>query len=469
MGEEEKTQQTEAQGPPTVAPQTPSQNESQEDSVPTPSNFRHVVVVAAGFMTMFMTCGIVFSFGVYQAIYEEMATEPNTPFTGASSSIISLIGTLGIALMSMGGPFVSAWAKLYGPQPIIMLGGLIFGLGCILASLNQYIWEFELTHGVLVGIGCCMVYVPTMSVAPTWFSKRRGLAMGIIIGGSACGAMVWPPVLRAITSSLGFRDSLRISGCLSVFFVPISGYALTWEPKFKAKLQEQNAGIPKKTGWAKVPLINWEIVKTKKFFAQALGCFLQSAGYSTPLFFYAAFARSLGYSNAMADNFITISNASNFVSRIVIGYAADKLGRLNVLLVTTVLSAIAVFGFWLPATFAGDTISVKAGEVLFILFVISFGAFGSAYIGLFPASLIELFGVQHFTSVNGALYLVRGTGALLGTPLTGLLLPGQSALSGVASYERATITVGVLLFAASIATLWVRLEAANGKAWAWKM
>ncbi|KAJ5894297.1 hypothetical protein N7495_005988 [Penicillium taxi] len=444
-------------------------NEVQNESSPRSSGFQHILVVAAGFMAMFMTCGIIFTYGVYQAIYEELAQEPNTPFTGASSSIISLIGTLSIAIMSMGGPFISAWAKLYGPQPVIMAGGVVFGLGCILASLSEYVWEFALTHGVLVGVGTCMVYVPTMSVAPTWFDKRRGLAMGIVISGSACGAMVWPPILRAITSSIGFRNALRISGCLNVLFVPISGLLLRWEPSFQAKLLEQTAGLSKKTGWLKVPLVNLEVAKSKKFVAQALGCFLQSTGYSTPLFFYAAFARSLGYSDSMADNFITISNAANFVSRIVIGYTADKLGRLNVLYATTVLSSVAVFAFWLPATFADDTISSKTADVLFIFFAISFGAFGSAYISLFPASLIELFGVKHFTSVNGALYFIRGAGALLGTPLTGLLIPGQSALSGPSHYERVAITVGILLFAASCATFWVRIEGSAGKAWKWKL
>lgn len=430
---------------------------------------RQVFIIAAGFMTMFMTCAIIFAYGVYQAIYEEMAKQPNTPFTGTSSSIISLIGTLSIAIMSMGGPFIMNWAKLYSPQLIIMLGGVVFGLGCILASLSQYVWEFALTQGLLVGLGTCMAYVPTMSVAPTWFDKRRGLAMGIIISGSACGGMIWPPVLRAITSQIGFQNALRISGCLVILFVPLSGYTLRWEPRFKAKVRDQTAGLSKATGWVKVPFVDWEVAMSKKFVAQALGCFIQSAGYSTPLFFYAAFAQSLGYSVSMADNFITISNAANFVSRILIGHAADKFGRLNILFLTTILSSVVVFVFWLPATFVDNGVSHTAAEVLFIMFVITYGSFGSAYISLFPASLIELFGVQHFTSVNGALYLIRGMGALLGTPLTGLLLSSQSALSDPTNYERATIAVGVLLFAASMATLWVRIEGCSGKAWAWKL
>ena len=418
---------------------------------------------------MFLTCGIIFSYGVYQAIYEELAEEPKTPFTGASSSVISLIGTLSIALMSMGGPFATAWSKLYGPQPVIAAGGMIFGLGCILASLSEYIWEFALTHGLLVGIGTSLAYVPTMSVAPTWFSKRRGLAMGIVISGSACGGMVWPPVLRAITASIGFRNALRISGCLVFALVPMSGYALAWEPSFQAKVADQTVGLTKTTGWMKVPLINMKVARSKKFAGQALGSFIQSAGYSTPLFFFAAFAQALGYSKSQADTFITISNAANFVSRIVIGHAADKLGRLNMLFFTTVMSAISVFAFWLPSTFVNKTVTSFAADVLFIFFAILYGCFGSAYISLFPASLVELFGVQHYTSVNGALYFIRGAGALLGTPLTGLLLGGRTALSDPGNYERATITAGVLLTAASVATLWVRLEACAGKPWAWKM
>jgi MFS family permease len=413
---------------------------------------------------MFMTCALIFSYGVYQVIYEEMASTPNTPFTATSSSLISLIGTVSMAVMSMGGPFIMTWSKLYGPQVVIMAGGLVFALGCILASLSQQVWQFALTQGLLVGLGTCMAYVPTMSVVPGWFDQRRGLAMGIVISGSACGGMIWPPVLRAITSAIGFRNALRISGCVVAVFVPLAGYALRWEPGFGDKVKVQTSGLSMWTGWMRAPLVDMKVARSKRFVAQALGCFLQSTGYATPLFFYAAYARSLGYSVAQADNFITISNAANFVSRIVIGHAADKFGRLIVLFLTTVMSCVAVFGFWLPSTL---TVSTSA-DVLFILFAVLYGCFGSAYISLFPASLIELFG-QHFTSVNGALYFIRGIGALLGTPLTSLLLPGGSALEDPSNYSRVTYTVGLLLFAASLATLWVRIEGSAGKKWTWKL
>ncbi|KAL4988771.1 major facilitator superfamily domain-containing protein [Aspergillus falconensis] len=433
-------------------------------------NSKYALVVTAGFSVMFTTCAFVFSYGVYQSLYEEMAEAEGTPFTGSSTALINLVGILAVALMSMGGPFAMHWSKIYSPQAVIIAGGWVFGIAYILSSFGQALWHFALTQGVLLGIGTCLAYVPTMSVAPTWFDKRRGLAMGVIISGSAVGGMVWLPALRAMITHLGFRNALRISGCISLTLVSVAGYALRWEPKFHEQVRIQTQGLRRRSVWTKAPMFNYRVARSKRFLAQALGCFLQSAGYSTPLFFYAAYASTLGYSSNTAANFITLNNASNFVSRIAIGYGADRYGRINALVVTTLLSAVAVFTFWIPSMFHTPEADMpkSSAEGLFVVFTILYGAFASAYISLFPASLIELFGVQHFTSVNGALYLIRGMGALIGTPLTGMLIP-KDALTSSYIYERAGIVVGVLLMAATLACLWVRIEASLGSSWKWRV
>lgn len=189
--------------------------------------------------------------------------------------------------------------------------------------------------------------------------------MGVIISGTGVGGMVWPPVLRAIIDSIGFRDALRVAGCISLSLVLLAGYTSRWEPEFQNQVNAQTQGMSRVNGWMKIPLVNWRVARTKRFVAQASGCFFQSAGYSTPLFFYAAYARTLGYSNTTAY-FTTVSNASNFVSRIVIGYRADRYGRINTLVLTTFFSAIAVFGFWLPSMFEDSTISSSSADGLLL-------------------------------------------------------------------------------------------------------
>ncbi|RAK81213.1 MFS general substrate transporter [Aspergillus fijiensis CBS 313.89] len=446
----------------------PPKNESATE--PTYPKWHYVAIVAAGCLIMMTTCSFVFAFGVYQSLYEEMAAQPNTPFTGASTALIDLIGTLAIALMSMAGPYATAWSKQYSPQAVIIAGGWVFGVAYILASFSRALWHFALTQGLLLGVGCCLAYVPTMSVAPTWFNARRGLAMGVIISGTGIGGMMWPPVLRAMISHIGFRNALRVSGCIATTIVTGAGAVLRWEPQFhanlKARQQEQLTSNPSSTSsrtqWKQlltVPLVDRTTAFSARFLAQASGCFLQSAGYTTPLFFYVAFAQTLGYSTTTAATFLTVSNASNFVSRIVLGYLADKFGRINALAATTLVSAVAVFAFWLPATFSPNGgVSEAAARGCFIVFTVLYGAFASAYISLFPASLVEVFGVEKFTSVNGVLYLIRGMGALVGTPLVGLLIPERTALVEAGAYRRAAGTVGALLMAAAAACFWVRWE-----------
>ncbi|PYI26064.1 MFS general substrate transporter [Aspergillus indologenus CBS 114.80] len=433
---------------------------------------QQLLVIGAGFTIMLTTNALIFSAGVYQALYEEMASEPNNPFTGASSALIGLIGTLSIGLMSLTGPFVMMWIKLYRPQTVVAVAGVIFGVAYILASVSRTLWQFALTQGVLVGISVSMSYIPATTTAPTWFNERRSLAMGIIISGSAVGGMLWPSILTAMIHHLGFRNALRVSGSICALAILLVSPAVKWEPSFNEQILGERDALRQRAGGSPArallqpPRLNRRLTRTRGFLLQAAGCMLQSAAYSTPLIYYAAFGRALGYSATTAANFITISNAANAVARVALGYAADRYGRLNLLFATTFLSAVAVAAFWVPATVAGAT---AAGKALFLVFTLLYGAFASAYIALFPASLMELFGKRDFTSVNGALYLVRGLGALLGTPLTGLLIPQSRALAAPEVYERAALVVMALLFPASFCILGVRLEMMAGKEWRWKV
>lgn len=389
-----------------------------------------------------------------------MSKLPDTPFTGASPAQIDLIGTLAIALMTIGAPFTTAWTKQYSPRAVILSGGIIYAVACILASFSQSLWQFILTQGILLGIGTCMAYMPSVTVAPTWFSAHRGLAMGVILSGTGTGGVAWPLAFRSLIQRVGFRNTLRITAGIAFVLISISGAFLKWPASQMSRIQAENAATSRSSGFLRIPLVDWRVARTRKFVAHALGAALQSAAYYTPVFFFASFARTLGYSQATSANFIAISNGANAVARIIIGHAADRMGRLNTLFLTTLISAIAVLALWLPSSLATGQ---KTGSALFIVFTIFYGVFASAYVSLFPTSLVELFGVHNFVSVNGVLYMVRGFATLLGTPLAGLLIrSSQHQSANPRTYENTTIMVGVLLFAATAAVLWARIEAVVG-------
>ncbi|KAH6962349.1 monocarboxylate transporter [Ilyonectria sp. MPI-CAGE-AT-0026] len=191
------------------------------------SRWRYTLILIAAFMINFTACGLLFGFGIYQALYETMVLEDGTPFTGASSAEIDLIGTLSISLMTIGAPFAVAWVKIFSPQAIVCAGGLLFGLACVLASFGKALWHFQLSQGLLLGIGTCLSFMPSMTVAPSWFGKHRGLAMGLISAGTGIGGLVWAPIAKQrkfIAQALGaaFQSAAYYT---PVFF--IASYAKT--------------------------------------------------------------------------------------------------------------------------------------------------------------------------------------------------------------------------------------------------
>ena len=155
-----------------------------------------------------------------------MAQQPNTPFTGASPAEIDLIGTVSISLMTLGAPFAVAWAKRFSPRWVSFTGGLIFAISLILASFGTKLWHFVLTQGLLLGVGTCMPYMVAVTIAPAWFTARRGLAMGIILAGTGVGGLVWAPALGVLINAIGFRNSLRLAGAVTFCLVAASSAAI---------------------------------------------------------------------------------------------------------------------------------------------------------------------------------------------------------------------------------------------------
>ena len=70
-----------------------------------------------------------------------------------------------------------------GPRRVAVIGGLLFSLGFFLASLTHALWMFYLTIGVGLGAGTGFGYVVPTSVGSKWFPDKRGLIIGLMVGG----------------------------------------------------------------------------------------------------------------------------------------------------------------------------------------------------------------------------------------------------------------------------------------------
>ncbi|PPJ58375.1 hypothetical protein CBER1_10780 [Cercospora berteroae] len=367
---------------------------------PAISPYQSTLVLISAFIINFTAYGLLFSFGVYQAHYKSLALIEGTPFSGASSATIDLIGTLSAAFMTIGAPLAVGWAKNFRPWAVAFVGGVIYGVACVAASFGKELWHFQLSQGLLLGIGTYLSFIPSMTVAPTWFDQHRGLAMGVISAGTGVGGLIWAPVITTCIQHMG-----------------------------------------------------------AVFIAQALSSVFQSAANYTPVFFTVAYAKSIGYDDDQGANLTAVSNACNTIGKIAIRFVADRVGRVNAFFLSTFFSVVATLAFWVSSTVIGSTHEVAA-RGLFVTFTVLYGLLASAYISLFSAVLMELFGADQLPRVAGVIYMTQGLSALVGTPVAGLLVQGQAsrdpgAYVGMASF------VGALLFCASAAIAWVRVGLAR--------
>jgi MFS family permease len=176
----------------------------------------------------------------------------------------------------------------------------------------------------------------------------------------------------------------------------------------------------------------------------------------------------LGQSAATGANLLAASNAVNAVSRVLTGYAGDRLGRQNTLVLTLLLAAVSVFALWLSsATLTGGTSgsTASSSSSFWLAFIVMYSFSAGGYYALFPALVADVFGIRQYAAVNAFILFVRGLGTMFGSPVGGQLL--GSADEGARAYASIAYWDGALLMGATACCAGVRWADAKGKGWKW--
>lgn len=67
----------------------------------------------------------------------------------------------------------------------------------------------------------------------------------------------------------------------------------------------------------------------------------------------------MGYSDSEGSHFTALSNACNAIGKVAVGLVADKIGRLDSFVLTTLLSSVSTAAVWVTSTVVGANESGK--------------------------------------------------------------------------------------------------------------
>lgn len=123
------------------------------------------MVVFASLAIQLIIDGIAFSFGL---IYTELLN-----YFEESKTKTAWIGALFLAVPLMSGPVLSNLVDKYGCRIMTIIGGLIGGIGFVLASISTSVEMLYITFGLISGFGIGIGYVTAIVSIAFWFDKKR--------------------------------------------------------------------------------------------------------------------------------------------------------------------------------------------------------------------------------------------------------------------------------------------------------
>jgi MFS transporter, MCT family, solute carrier family 16 (monocarboxylic acid transporters), member 3 len=392
------------------------------------------VVASCSIMTFWYN-GLSGSWGVIQTAL--LATSlANTP-----TATITFVGSLYLCLSVALGIFGVRLISYLGARWTSVLGVALLGFGEIGASFTtSSIGGLFSTCSVVVGAGCCLIYTISNSMPPQYFSRRLGLANGLIKGGGGIGATVLSIALQAVIDRAGTRWMFRVLGLATL----VTGLPAAWLVK-------------ERQSFSKRKLIDLSLFRSVPFSALFVSSALGTFALFIPPFFLPLFARAAGRSPQTGAALVAGFNACTTIGRTLAGPLCDRAGPTNTFLLTMSLNAPSMLAIW-PA--AGGSLGVL------VLFAILNGVANGAFFVVLPTAVAKVAGPGREAigmSVNTTGWML---GYLLGTPIAGILLQASGGgLAGdhrsVALYRPAIFYAGGVALLSAVSVLVARLSLAK--------
>ncbi|ATY65469.1 Major facilitator superfamily transporter [Cordyceps militaris] len=401
------------------SPDTPPPSTAPAGAAPPPDGgLTAWLQVLAGHLIVFNTWGSIISFGIFQPYYEQvLALDP---------SAVSWIGSVQICLVLLVGAFSG---RLYDAgyfRPMLVAGALLQLVGIFSASAATGYWQLLLSQGVCQGLGCGVIFAPTVANTAVYFARRRSLAISASACGGATGGIVFPLIARTLLHRVGFAWTLRVMG-----FVVLAVYAVVL-------LCVRTRLAPRKAG----AFIDTTAFQEATYVLFAMSMFITL--WATYFVYFYARAYAVNVLKGSQDdsfNMLIVINAVGIPGRLIPAYLGDRyFGAVNVFLPTVFSMAVCVFA-WVGVRSIRD-------EYIWIIFL---GYFGAGIQGLFPSTLAGLTKDLSKSGTRiGMIFSVVSIAALTGPPLAGKLIDVRGGMYlGAQLWGGACLVVGGLILAAA--------------------
>jgi OFA family oxalate/formate antiporter-like MFS transporter len=301
------------------------------------------------------------------------------------------------------------------PRLVATIGGILVGIGMILASFTSSPLGYMIGFGVLAGAGIGFGYASATPPAVKWFpAAKTGMIAGIVVSGFGLASVYAAPlakVLLKVTSddpAVCFARTFMILGAAFLVVVVILAQLLKappagYIPAGTAPAQSVKPGQDIK----KEDFSPKEMLATPQFY---MLWFMYACGAGAGLMVIAKLASIAKLQAGIALGFVLVAvlAVGNGGGRIIAGMLSDKIGRKTTMFICFLSQAVLIF--LLSRVTQGSGL-----DKVWLLAIISalIGANYGANLSLFPSITKDYYGLKNFGVNYGLVFTAWGVGGFV--------------------------------------------------------
>ena len=300
----------------------------------------------------------------------------------------------------LGQPFAGAIADKYGAARVIVVGGVFYALGLMLMAYSTTGIAFDISAGVLVGLGLSgsgfgVVMGVVGRASPP---EKRSAALGLVGAGGSFGQFVMLPFGQGLISHFGWLNALLVLAATSLIIIPLASALAGRNSAAHTSSQSLSAAIR-------------EAAAHKGFWFLTVSFLV--CGFQTIfiMIHLPAYLVDHGMSPTAGMTALALIGFFNIIGSYACGLLGGRYSKKNVLVAVYSLRAVAI------------TLFITLPLSTYTLWGFSI-AMGITWLGTVPLTnglVAQIFGVKYLSTLFGIVFLGHQVGSFLGAWYGGLM------------------------------------------------